>query len=141
MIKHSINVAEEVPVHQKPHWVTYLKREVVKAEIQEKLEARPSTSPWASPVVLVDGTAWFCVDYRKLNQLAKLDAYPMLRIEEVLGSAIYVHHHATYLAKGYWQVPLSGTSKDKSVFTSPFGLYAQCPGHFPEDDQPCIARM
>ena len=46
----------------------------------------PSTSPWASPVVLVgkkDGDVRFCVDYRKLNQLAKFDAYPMPRVEEI----------------------------------------------------------
>ena len=85
---------------------------------------RPSTSPWASPIVLVekkDGTVRFCVDYRKLNQLAKFDAYPMPRIEEVLdsiGSAMYIT--TLDLAKGYWQIPLS---KEKSAFTTPFGLY------------------
>ena len=88
VIEHSINVAEEVPIHQKLYRVPYSKREVVKAEIQKMLEAkviRPSTSPWTSPIVLVekkDGTVQFCVDYRKLNQLAKFDAYPMPRIEE-----------------------------------------------------------
>ena len=67
VIEHSINVAEEVPIHQKPYRVPYSKREVVKAEIQKMLEAkviRPSTSPWASPIVLVekiDGTVWFCM--------------------------------------------------------------------------------
>ena len=87
VIEHSINTAEEVPIHQKPYRVPYSKREVVKAEIQKMLEAkiiRPSTT-----IVLVekkDGTVWFCVDYRKLNQLAKFDAYPMPRIEEVLDS-------------------------------------------------------
>ena len=50
---------------------------------------QPSTSPWASPIVLVekkDGGVRFCVDFRKLNQVAKFDAYPMPRIEEVFES-------------------------------------------------------
>ena len=48
---------------------------------------QPSSSPWASPVVLVekkDGDVRFCVDYRKVNQVAKFDAYSMPRIEDVL---------------------------------------------------------
>ncbi len=86
LTQHVIHVSDEKPVHQKPYRVPYSKREAVKQEIRGMLEAkiiRPSTSAWASPVVLVDkkgGGTRFCVDYRQLNQHAAFDAYPMPRM-------------------------------------------------------------
>ena len=46
-----------------------------------------STSPWASPVVLVrkkDGTYRFCIDYRKLNLVTKQNANPLPRVDDLL---------------------------------------------------------
>ena len=78
---------------------------------------QPSTSPWASPIVLVekkDGDIRFCVDYRKLNEVSKFDAYPMPRVEEVLenvGAAKFIS--TLDLAKGYWQIPMAEESREK----------------------------
>jgi len=49
----------------------------------------PSHSAWASPVVIVSkkiGKARFCVDYRRLNNIIKKDAYPLPRMEDCLDS-------------------------------------------------------
>ena len=93
-------------------------------DIQQKLPPKAkqgaiqsSSSPWASPVVLVEkknGDVRFCVDYRKVNQVAKFDAYPMPRVEDVLevvGTAKYIS--TLYLARGYRQVPMAEESKEK----------------------------
>ena len=47
----------------------------------------PSSSPWASAIVMVtkkDGSIRFCVDYRKLNGLTLRDSYPLPRIDDCL---------------------------------------------------------
>ena len=63
-------------------------------------------SLWASPIVLVekkDGGLGFCVDFRKLNQVTRFDAYPMPLVEEVFksfGTSAVVT--TLDLASGYW---------------------------------------
>lgn len=128
--EHYIHVAEPTPIRQKPYRLPYSRRKVVEEEVQKMLEAkviRPSCSPWASPIVLVekkDGTVRFCMDYRKVNSVTKFDAYPMPRIEEVLESIGSAKVISTLdLAKGYWQIPLSEDAKEKTAFITLSGLY------------------
>ena len=127
---HQVHTGDAVPIRQNAYRIPYSRREVVKKELDEMLEAgviRPSSSPWASPIVLVnkkDGGVRFCVDYRKVNAIAKFDAYPMPRVEEIfesIGSATIISN--LDLAKGYWQIPLEEESKEKTAFATPFGLY------------------
>ena len=56
-------------------------------EMLQKNVISPSTSPWASPIVLVrkkDGSTRFCVDYHKVNCLTRKNAYPIPKIDETL---------------------------------------------------------
>ena len=89
--------------------------------MQQAKVTRPSTSTWASPIVLVtkkDGRACFCVDYRKLNQVAKFDAYHMPRIEELLDTIGLVGVITTLdLVKGYWQIPMDEESKNLQPYS------------------------
>ena len=93
--------------------IPYSHREMVKRELNEMLASgviRPSTSPWASPIVLVEkkeGGVKFCVDFHKLNQGARFDAYPMPLVEEVfksIGTSAVVT--TLDLTSGYWQIPM-----------------------------------
>jgi hypothetical protein len=96
----------------------------------------PSSSPWASPVVLVrkkDGTR-FCVDYRKLNHVTKKDSYPLLRIDDTLEALAGAKWFSSLdIKSGYWQLQLHPYNKEKTAFSAgrrlwqfrvmPFGLY------------------
>ena len=64
------------------------------------------------------------MDYRKLNSVAQMDAYPMPRIDELidqLGEARYLS--TLDLARGYWHVPVASESQPLTAFITPFGLY------------------
>ena len=80
-----------------------------KIRLTEEQEAiQPSKSLWASSIVLVakkDKTTYFCVDYRKLNAISKMDVYPLPRIDDSLDLLSGQQFFTTLdLASGYWQV-------------------------------------
>ena len=87
-----------------------------------------STSLWASPVVLVckkDGSLWFCIDLRKLNNQTIKDAQSLPRIEDSLeclgGTTIFTNLD---LQSRYWQVEMTEASKPLTAFTvGPLGFY------------------
>jgi len=62
-------------------------------------------SPWASLVVIgckPDGTIRFCVDYRKVNKVTKMDAYPIPSMERVIEKVTFAKYISTIdLTKGY----------------------------------------
>ena len=87
----------------------------------------PSTSEWASPIVLVpkkDGSLRMCVDYRRLSSVSEADAYPTPRIDDLidrLGDARYIS--TLDLTRGHWQVPVAPQARSRTAFMTPFGLY------------------
>ena len=74
VVRHSINTGDATPIKQRPYRQPYVKREETRKQIKKMLEAdiiEPSTSPWASPVVLCkkqDGSWRFALDMRKKMQ-------------------------------------------------------------------------
>ncbi|XP_076032941.1 uncharacterized protein LOC143020409 [Oratosquilla oratoria] len=105
-------------------------KEYVREEVQRLQEVgivEPSSSPWASPVVLVpksDGSMRLCIDYRKLIAVTEPDSYPLPHIDDVIdevGRAQWVTK--LDLLQGYYQVRLSERSRAISAFITPEGLY------------------
>lgn len=130
LVQHQIPLLDEVPVRQRYRRLPPSQFAVVKAHIQELVDkgvARPSCSPYASPIVVVqkkDGTIRLCVDYRQLNSKTRKDAYPLPRIEESLDALTGATLFSTLdLASGYNQVPMAEKDKDKTAFCTPFGLF------------------
>ena len=102
----------------------------VKEEIQQLLNAgiiRKSTSPWASPIILVpkkDGVPRMCVDYRKLNAVTRKHAYPLPRIDDAideLGKATW--YSSLDLWSGYHQIGMTPEARERSAFVTKYGQY------------------
>ena len=131
LIKHEIRTTTQEPIKQRPRRFPLNKREEGWAEVEAMLKdgiIEPSSSPWASPVVLVkkkDGSLRFCIDYRKLNAVTIKDAFPLPRIDDSLDALVGARYFSTLdLASGYWQVGMTEDAKLKSAFaTSGGGLY------------------
>ena len=97
-------------------------------QVQQMLSSnliRPSNSPWASPVVMVqkkDGSLRFCVDFRQLNTATIKDAHPLPRIDDLLDALHGAKWFSTFdLKSGYWQVPIAEQDKAKTAFRTSIG--------------------
>jgi hypothetical protein len=71
-----------------------------------------------------DGKTRFCIDYRKINNVTRKDAYPIPRIEDMLDALGGSQWFTTLdLASGYWQVEVDEASQDKTAFVTKYGTY------------------
>ena len=126
VISHKIDAGDAPPIRQYPRHLPYaFFREEVRSQVTDMLQKgtiQPSSSPWASPIILVkkDGSYRFCVDYRRLNAFTKRDAHPLPRVDDLLdalkGSCMF---STMDLRSGYWQVRVEPRAKEKTAFVSP----------------------
>ena len=121
------------------------RREEVRTLMEEMLErgvVEASTSPWASPVVLVkkkDGSTRFCIDYRRLNDVTRKDAYPLPRIDATLDTLHGSQWFTTLdLLSGYWQVEMDEADKHRQLFALQRGFsnFESCHSAFITLQQP-----
>ncbi len=141
-----IDTGNARPVSSAPYRVSPAERKIIDKSVDEMLDAgviRPSRSPWSSGVVLVskkDNSVRFCVDYKKLNKLTKIETYPLPRIDETLRAFQGAKCFSVLdMQSGYWQIPLHEDAIPKTAFISHRGLFefvvmpfgpANAPGYF-----------
>ena len=122
-----------------------LRKELQRAELQQALITKTATmhvlkpkgeaqgpvlGPAISVELLLEGqpvnalSTRFCIDYRHLNAITKLDEFPLPQIDDSLDLLSGMKYFSTLdLAIRYWQVNMSPDSREKTAFVTHEGLY------------------
>ncbi|KAI4297451.1 hypothetical protein L6164_037342 [Bauhinia variegata] len=114
----------------KPYRYAQAQKDIIEKMVQETLQAgiiQPSSSPYASPVVLVkkkDRSWQFCIDFRRLNNITIKNKFLTSLIEEVMDEL----EGATTFSKldlraGYHQICVYPPDIPKTAFKTHSGFY------------------
>ncbi|WVZ52838.1 hypothetical protein U9M48_003857 [Paspalum notatum var. saurae] len=119
------------PIAMRQYRMAPIEHEEVKKNIDELLAKgyiRPSSSPWAFPVLLDEkkdtDVKRMCVDYRALNKVSIKNNYPLPRIDDLFdqlqGACVF---SKIDLRSGYHQLKIRPSDILKTAFTTKYGLY------------------
>ena len=121
LVRFQIDTADAPPKRQPVRRVPFAIRQEIAQQPKkmQDMKVKPSSSPWASPIVLVrkkDGTLRFCIDYRKL--ISKTDNFPLPRIDDLLDQLDKSRYFSTFTHQGLheFQVMPFGLCNAPAVF-------------------------
>ena len=130
LIEHSIDTGDAKPIKLPPRRVPIAfadhEKKVLK-ELEENKIIRKSNSPWSAAIVIVvrkDQKLRTCIDYRGLNRLTTIDAYPIPRTSDCLDAVSGSIYFSTCdLTAGYYQIPVKDSDTPKTAFATKYGLF------------------
>ncbi|WVZ93787.1 hypothetical protein U9M48_039742 [Paspalum notatum var. saurae] len=119
------------PIAMRQYRMAPIEHEEVKKNIDELLAKgyiRPSSSPWAFPVLLVEkkdtDVKRMCVDYLAVNKVTIKNKYPLPHIgdlfDQLQGACVF---SKIDLRSGYHQLKIRPSDIPKTAFTTKYGLY------------------
>jgi len=133
-IEHEIPIGNARSIKRPQYRIPYALRKEMQTQVKNMLNKgviRPSNSPCSAPAIWVpkksaDGIPKYryCVDFRALNSVTKVDTYPIPVFEEATASLHGSRYFTTLNCQsGFWQVPIKEEHRERTGFTVPSGHY------------------
>ncbi|KAJ9520421.1 hypothetical protein QJQ45_000182 [Haematococcus lacustris] len=129
-VDHTIHLTGPAPSPRPIYRMSQPELDQLKKQLDDLLAKgfiRPSTSPFAAPVLFVrkkDGSLRLCVDFRALNQQTLKNRYPLPRIDDLLdqlsGAQVF---SKIDLRSGYHQITVAEDDIPKTAFRTRYGHY------------------
>nr|GEW98112.1 putative reverse transcriptase domain-containing protein [Tanacetum cinerariifolium] len=123
-------VPDAAPVAHAPYWLAPSEMKELAKQLQEFSEKgfiRPSSSPWAAPVLFLkkkDGSFRMCIDYKELNKLTVKNRYPLPRIDDLFDQLQgYSVYSKIDLRTGYHQLRIREEDIPIIAFRTRYGHY------------------
>ena len=120
------------PVTSRPHRINPILAKEAEATLNQYLAAgliRHSTSPYSSPVVVISNTSLgvrSTVNYKKGNQISKLNQLPIPRVDQVLDTLGSRREFSPFdLVSSVHQIKAHKDTVPLTAFCTPTGLYEQ----------------
>jgi len=130
LAKHRIDTGDMRPIGQTLRKQPFHLLEKIDEHVKEMIKAgvvEPSNSPWTANLVVVkkkDGSFRYGVDYRKISNVTRRDAYPLPRIDACLDALSGAKLFSAFdLRSSYHQVPMHDDDADKTTFIVRAGTY------------------
>ena len=120
---YALQVPRNVPIPLRPK----VKQELERMEQMRVISKVTGPSEWCAGMVVVpkrSGDVRICVDLKPLNESVLREPHPIPKVDDTLA----LLSGAVYFSKldansGFWQIPLSESSKPLTTFITPFGRY------------------
>ena len=135
-IEHTVDTGDSPPIRQYPRILSATLRADINKQVEEWLEMgviRPCRSEWSSPVVLVpmkgvdeNGKPLqrLCIDFRKVNAVTKMDAYPLPNVRDCLDAFAGCRYFTSIdMNSGYLQIKVAEQDQIKTSFVTQDGLF------------------
>ena len=163
------NLGEEYEIKLKPNAVPYslcvprhvplplrtkVSEELTRMETMGVISKVDEPTPWCAGMVVVpkkSGAIRICVDLKPLNESVLREVHPLPRVDETLaqltGAKVFSKLDAN---SGFWQIPLSESSRPLTTFVTPFGRYlfnkvpfgiSSAPEHFQKQMSKILAGL
>jgi hypothetical protein len=117
------------PISLPPFPSSPAKREVIDKQMDKWIQLgviEPSKSPWAAPAFIIyrNGKPRMVVDYRRLNEIAIADEFPLPKQEDILQALVGCQWLSTLDAlAGFTQLEIDPKEREKLAFRTHRGLW------------------